>query len=91
MEHGVEVGEVHESVDVRDHLDVGVIPVAGRYLGVGEGGVRIAEVAVWLQGEFQINMWQWWRRSYWLRLPLLMVYVAACRQLVSGMTAGFSK
>jgi len=54
--------------------------------------VRVLPLSLWtFQGEFQVNIPALLASVVLASLPLLVIYVVARRQLVSGMTAGFTR
>ena len=54
--------------------------------------LRVLPLSLWtFQGEFQVNIPALLASVVLASLPLLVIYVVARRQLVSGMTAGFTR
>ena len=54
--------------------------------------LRVLPLSLWtFQGEFQVNIPALLASVVLATLPLLVIYVVARRQLVSGMTAGFTR
>jgi raffinose/stachyose/melibiose transport system permease protein len=54
--------------------------------------LRVLPLSLWaFQGEFQVNIPAVLASVVLATLPLLVIYVVARRQLVSGMTAGYTR